>query len=271
VSRIHELADPEHVAEQYGDASRFDARVQLYKFSTEPQSWLQWVFDRLHLKSGDCVLEVGCGTANIWRENARRIPPGIDLVLSDASAGMLAEAQARLAQSNLRARFEIMDAQSLAVRSESFDIVLANHMLYHVPDRAAALAEFRRVLRPDARVAVATNGSSHLWELRQLLDRFLVRSGFLRANSRVEAFDLDAAVREVSAHFEEVEEHRRDDTLVVTELDSLLSYIRSMVPAAEQDSPRLIELAEYLRREIGTKGSFTISVRAGVVLGVRGR
>lgn len=265
------LADPAHVAEQYGDASRFDARVRLYEFSAAPQTWMQWVFDRLELKEGERVLEVGCGTGNLWRENAARLPPGLHLVLTDASAGMLVEARARLARRSLRAAFGIMDARRLALISGSFDLVLANHMLYHVPDRGAALAELQRALRPGGRVVVGTNGGSHLRELRQLIDRFRLRSGFVPANVAAEAFDLAAANREVGVRFEEIEEHRRDDTLVVRELEPLLAYIRSMVPAAELDSPRLVEVGRWLERQIGERGSFSISTSAGVVAGVRGR
>ena len=49
-----------------------------------------------------------------------------------------------------RFAYEIIDAQAIPYGTQRFDIVIANHMLYHVPDRAQAIAEMRRVLKPEA-------------------------------------------------------------------------------------------------------------------------
>ena len=97
---------------------------------------------------GERVLEVGCGTANVWRENAERVPSDVALVLTDLSPGMLGEARARLSGTPLAPEFREADAQSLPFADESFDLVVANHMLYHVPDRARALAEIRARAAP---------------------------------------------------------------------------------------------------------------------------
>ena len=43
-------------------------------------------------------------------------------------------------------KFEEIDAQSIPYETKTFDAVIANHMLYHVPDRAKAIAEIKRVL-----------------------------------------------------------------------------------------------------------------------------
>ena len=53
----------------------------------------------------------------------------------------------------------------LPFEADTFDAVVANHMLYHVPDRAQALAEMQRVLKPGGQVYLATNGLAHLREL----------------------------------------------------------------------------------------------------------
>src|SRR5581483_3702094 len=104
----------------------------------------------------------------LWRGNLDRLPPSCDVVASDYSPGMAAEAGAALDD----ARFAMLatDAQALPFGDATFDAVVANHMLYHVPDLDAALSEFSRVLRPQGRLVAATNGRGHFKEVRDILD-----------------------------------------------------------------------------------------------------
>jgi SAM-dependent methyltransferase len=134
----------------YKDASRLDARMQLHaKYSTNTQGFHTWAFAHLRLPPTCQVLEVGCGAGQLWLENRQRIPTGWDVTLSDLSAGMLATAQHQLSPYGHTFRFVVQDAQALPFADRSFDAVIANHMLYHVPNRPAAYAEFCRVLQPN--------------------------------------------------------------------------------------------------------------------------
>ena len=84
------LDDPDYVAAQYRDAANFDARVRIYElYDVSDERLPRWMFRRMRLREGERVLEVGCGTGNLWRDNAERIPAGLALTLTDLSAGML--------------------------------------------------------------------------------------------------------------------------------------------------------------------------------------
>ena len=65
---------------------------------------------------------------------------------------------------------------ALPVRDEALDVVLAAHMLYHVPDRRAAVRELRRVLAPEGTCVAVTNGANHLLPLRGLVERAASRA-----------------------------------------------------------------------------------------------
>lgn len=135
--------------EQYRDASNLNSRITLHeRFSTNPYGIFRWIFDHFDLPAGAHILELGCGSGQLWLKNLDRIPSGWSITLSDFSPGMLEEARGNLSQSGHPFAFQVIDAQSIPIEDESFDAVIANHMLYHVPDRAVALAEVRRVLRP---------------------------------------------------------------------------------------------------------------------------
>jgi SAM-dependent methyltransferase len=260
------LADPDHVAEQYQDSTRFDARVRIYElYDVSPEPWIRWLFDRLALTPGERVLEVGCGTGNLWRENASRVPERVALVLSDLSPGMLGEARARLAGLPLSPELCEADAQALPFSDESFDLVIANHMLYHVPDRARALGEVRRVLRRGGRFVAGTNHWTHLIELRELLTRFGVAGSLLRPHRDSDGFDLETAAEEISSVLDVLGVDRRLSALEIRDVEPLIAYVRSMADDARAASPALAALRACVARQIALMGAFHVGIAAGIV------
>jgi ubiquinone/menaquinone biosynthesis C-methylase UbiE len=148
---------------QYKDSRNLEARISLHqRFSTNPYNYYLWVFDRLNLKPGERVLEVGCGPGTLWVKNLLRIPDGLDVTLADLSHGMVKQARHNLNGSPHRFTHLAADAQMLPLPGGAFDVVIANHMLHHVPDEEQALSEVRRVLRDGGRFFAATNGQRHM-------------------------------------------------------------------------------------------------------------
>ena len=257
---MRRLDDPDEVEAQYNNSANFDARVRIYPlYAQNPQPLTEWVFDRLALDARDSVLEVGCGTGNVWRDNAARLPEKLDLTLSDLSQGMLREARQRLEACDVAARFEIADAQQLPFDSKAYDLVVANHMLYHVPDRPAALSELARVVAPIGRCIIVTNDWPHLIELRELLERFEVRTMMRGVGREPGFFDAETAAEEISVCFKSVRCHRYRDFLEVTDADVLADYVRSLAPAAGHDPDGYERLHEHVAEQISRLGSFSIS------------
>ena len=127
------------------------------------QPWFEWVADQLEWPPGGDVLEVGCGSGLLWA-NIAPLLPELRLTLTDISEGMLDAATAAVAPfANVDlVEARTADAQELPFEDDSFDVVVANHMLYHVPDRPRALDELARILRTDGVLMAATNGPRHL-------------------------------------------------------------------------------------------------------------
>ncbi|HZU12445.1 MAG TPA: class I SAM-dependent methyltransferase [Chloroflexota bacterium] len=253
------LTDRDSLTEhQYRDASNLEARIRLHRdFSTNPYPFHRWYFDRLDLPATAHVLEVGAGSGALWRENADRIPPGWELTLTDLSPGILADARRSL--TGLHARFAVADAQALPFSDASFDAVLANHMLYHVPDRRRAIAEFRRVLQPGGRLYAATNGEGHLQELRDLLAEYVtdmpMRGGW--------DFGLDDGAAQLRASFRDVVLYRYDDAFRITQAEPLKAYIRSMGDYWHIPETRRAELDRRIE-DLVARGPFHIGKEAGM-------
>jgi SAM-dependent methyltransferase len=262
---LSRLSDPAAVAAQYARSDDFDARVRLYRlYSTARPSWLEWLFERIDFPAQARLLEVGAGTGNLWIENGSRIPRGARIVLCDLSAGMLDAARSRLGELGLRVALQRVDVCAIPYRDGSFDRVLANHMLYHVADRARAIAELARVLAPGGRCYAATNDWTHQIEIRELAARFELESGFAPVGRDDSIFDLQTASRELSARFARVDVHRRHDHLAVTDASVLGDYVRSLCPRTRHNLARIARLEKHVAREIEAMGSFHLTVSAGV-------
>ncbi len=122
------------------------------------------------------------------------------------------------------------DAQALPFADDSFDVTLAMHMLYHVPDRARAIAELRRVLRPDGVALVVTNSNTHFEQLDDLLvECALAVTGVERMPVRAHiSFTVENAPAELGAVFPSVEARLLESELIVDEVEPVLDYARSM-------------------------------------------
>ena len=106
------------------------------------------------------VLEVGCGTGEFAARVASALPD-TDLVAIDQSERLVEVTSSRGVASRLA------DVQDLPFADDSFDVVAALWMLYHVPDLHRGLAEIGRVLRPGGTFVAMTNGDGHLAQLRR--------------------------------------------------------------------------------------------------------
>ncbi len=143
--------NPKYLKEkQYKQSGPLNARINLHqKFSTNPVDWHEWVFSQLELNNGMKILEVGCGPATLWQVNSRLIPDDFNGYLTDFSYGMVKTASEKGLPKN-SIKFINSEAQAIPFPEGYFDIVIANHMLYHVPDLQLTLKEIFRVLKNQA-------------------------------------------------------------------------------------------------------------------------
>jgi ubiquinone/menaquinone biosynthesis C-methylase UbiE len=258
------FTDPNYLTtNQYRDSSNLDARAAIHqRFSTNPYGWFNWVFDKLSVLPDNArILELGCGPAYLWKENATRIPAGWTITLSDLSAGMLDAAWRNLVVTGRNFKFEQMDAQSIPYPEETFDAVIANHMLYHVPDRRKALSEIKRVLKPDGRLFAATVGDRHLNEIGAWLSRATMKDDLPRFT---DPFLLENGLEQLQEFFSNVEMSRYEDNLRVTEVEPILAYVRSGIRAAYFSEAEMAKIEQELRQQIEHNGEIFITKASGL-------
>jgi len=254
-------------SKQYHNSTNLEARIALHaRFSLNPHGWQHWVFDQLSLSPGCRVLELGCGPGTLWLENLERLPQIEEIILSDFSSGMVAQAQKNLAGRMAAARFQTIDAQSIPYREASFDSVIANHMLYHLPERGRALAEIRRVLKPGGQLYATTGGVQHMSELYELVQSFdpeVAANGWYQEPID---FTLENGQVQMSSWFRTIELRRYVDALVVTEVEPLVDYILSTVRLSLRQERRS-DLSSFIRYQMKNNGgSIRITKDSGMFI-----
>lgn len=252
---------------QYNTSHNLNARIQLHeRYSTNPANWHRWVFDQLQIPANSRVLELGTGTAQLWLNNLDRIPASWNIVLSDFSAGMLDDARQNLADSVSRFQFAVIDAQAIPFADDAFDYVIANHMLYHVPDRTRAFAEIRRVLTPKGRFYAATNGETYLTEMKQLcVNAGITLSGVLSPSS-TSIFSLENGSEQMRPWFPHIDLVRLENGLTVTEAEPLIAFILSSVAPHEIDDAKVTKLRALIDQELAEHGAVNISKETGLLV-----
>jgi ubiquinone/menaquinone biosynthesis C-methylase UbiE len=255
-------------SDQYRDSSNLDARVMIHqRFSTNPYGWFKWVFDTLlKLPENAKTLELGCGHGLLWKENIDRIPAGWNITLSDLSSGMLDAAWRNLVVTGRAFQFKEIDAQSIPFEDETFDAVIANHMLYHVPDRPKAIAEIERILKPGGRLIATTIGQNHLKEIANWIRYVSPASEFESFGS---PFTLENGFEQLEQFFSQVTVSRYSDNLHVTEVKPIIAFILSTSHAAEIIEEELAKLEIELEQELKEKSKIFIQKDSGMFEAVK--
>ncbi|WP_035322175.1 class I SAM-dependent methyltransferase [Peribacillus kribbensis] len=212
---------------QYKNSGNLDDRIQFHQtYSLNPKDWHVWLFESYHIPSHARILELGCGNGAVWAKNKDRIPESWDITLSDFSTGMLADAKKNIGEA-ANIDFQQLNAADIPFADHSFDVVMANHMLYHVPDRKKALQEIKRVLRPGGVLYSSTNGVTHMAELNEWVAEFDSELRFPSTYEHAVQYGLENGREQLEGFFPEVDLLLYEDGMAVPDTDAVIRYILS--------------------------------------------
>jgi SAM-dependent methyltransferase len=256
--------DPDYLREhQYKDPQNLNARIALHaRYTKADEPWYAWLARRLVWPEDGDVLEVGCGSGALWVQIAPLLPR-LRLTLTDLSDGMVAAAAAAVAAlpSIELAAARTSDVRDLPFGDEVFDVVVANHMLYHVPDPRLAAAQFARVLRPGGVLMAATNGPRHLGAIGDISREVLGWSPFDATNRR---FGLSGGEEVLRAAFASVTWHLHPSTMVCTDPADVVAFLESSTAGQEASPAQRVELRDAVRARFAQGGGqLAVQVEAG--------
>ena len=251
-------ADAAWLHEQYSDSSRLQTRIEAHRcFSERSESFAAWVVDGLDVGSDDLVLDAGCGYGACFDELRRR---GARVVGIDRSTAMVGKTpQPGFTGSPLG--LGVGDLQALPIADGAMDRVLANYVLFHVPDVPQALREIRRVLRPGGRAVLTTNASDSQAVLIELHRLAAQAAGYTPSPRRTLRFtELDEP--HVAAEFAQCRLDTWDDAFLFPTVSDALRYYATGPIDSVADRPAdnrhraaiTAEMSDLIQREIARHG-----------------
>jgi SAM-dependent methyltransferase len=248
----------------YASPHKLAVRKSLYRHAdVSPPPPDQPIREAIALCGEERVIDVGCGTGQYvaaLRETGHQGP----LVALDLSEGMLASVDGTCAQK------VVGDASALPLATGIADVVLAMSMLYHVPDIAAAVREFRRVLRTGGILLASTSSADDKPEIYDVWSEAMSHVAGREIDLRQTAvrFTTENGSAILGACFTDVHINAWSVTLRVpsaTEIrdyaDSARDFYESLLPDPERWS-RAMDLTEQFAAErINRDGHFVVTIK----------
>ena len=139
----------------------------------------QVTLDRIGLKPGQRVLEVGPGPGRLLIRAAQRVQPGGKVVGLDIQPGMIELLEARAAQAGASNLTPILgDATQSHFSPDSFDVIYFCTALGEIPDRAAALSHCHAALKPGGHLSITEIFPDPHYQSRATVQRLAEAAGF---------------------------------------------------------------------------------------------
>ncbi|MDR3594556.1 methyltransferase domain-containing protein [Clostridium sp.] len=249
------------VREQYKSDKNLNIRSNLHNYNTNKIDFDKWCFNQINFSENSKVLELGCGTGKLWFKNKDNIDKNLDITLSDFSRSMIKIAKGKLKDVPHEFSYEEINAENIPYENESVDIIIAQHMIYFIPDIEKALGEIQRVLKPKGTFYVTANSCESMKELNKLAEKFAPNLG-LDSNGYSERFDLEHGRGMLEKYFSKVDVEILDGKIIVDEAEPVVSYKASTI----QGSAILVgekkkEFTKYLEDYIRENGDISITTK----------
>ncbi|GAA0122597.1 class I SAM-dependent methyltransferase [uncultured Clostridium sp.] len=248
--------------EQYKNAENFNLRTKLHSYNTNKTDWNNWCFNQMSFPSKARILELGCGTGELWLKNKESVNSEWNITLSDFSASMLQNAKEKLDQIGQNYIYKEIDAQNIPYEDESFDVVIARHMLYLVPDIEKALSEIKRVLVKGGIFYVTANSCETINELNNLIEKFDFTLG-LHNNGMCYRFQLENGQALLEKYFSEVNIEVLEGKIVTSDVDAIVSYKASSIKGTSVlVGKKKDDFRKYIDDYIKKNGDISITTKA---------
>ena len=250
---MNKMRDSSTVKKQYETTTNLKTRISLHeKYSTNKLGFGNWLFSNYQFGEQSSILEVGCGPGDLWKDHSASIRNIKRLVVSDFSKGMVDAARANIGDFE-NIEYKIIDVSDISFPDGSFDFVIANMMLYHVPVIGKAISEIRRVLKPHGILYCATFGENGI--AKYINNLFSELELALSIDS---SFTLQNGGQKLGKEFSKVKRIDYKDGFEITDSSDLADYILSLSSLMNSGNLSHAKLVEVFEKEKDSDGLIKI-------------
>ncbi len=265
IDDIKSLESEKELLQRIQDVSSLNESVNLMeRFSNNTEGWYRWVFKNIDFVSGNNILELACGNGALWVKNSDCILNDTNIILTEIFENMINEAKINLNDSSGRFKFMLANLNKLPFEDNSFDIVIANHILFFMKDLDEVLSEIKRVLKPGGCVYCSTIGESNMKELDKLMHSFSSNI-VLHEDKLYSKFGLENGEEILQRYFGQVERRLYNDELIVNDTNGILEYIYS-IPGniLEIIDTKKKEFERYIKQSVEEEGPIYLTNSLGI-------
>ncbi len=260
------------VRRMYSSENALRTRQDIHdQFSLPAIDYPQWALSNVSWRGDERVLDVGCGPGRWFAPLIESLPAveytGVDLfpvmVVGHPQHDRLVQA----------------DAAYLPFAAQQFDVVMANHMLFHVDDPEKAVVECARVLKPDGFLMATTNSVTTMPQLQTLIRRaitLLMPPGATAMHipaHHTDNFTLESGTRLLARHFYAVVRYDLPGTLVFPAVEPVIAYLESTRMVRETELPTgvnwddvMLIVREQVNRVIDHFGQLEVQKLSGLLV-----
>ena len=255
---IHLTGMENSLKAQYRNSTNISARIRLHRlFSSNKQGWFPWIYEQCQITEGMKILELGCGNGRLWIENKAKLPADCEIILSDISEGMIRDVRREQSLQDDRFSFAAFDCHAIPYEDASFDLVIANHVLFYCKDVDRVCSEVGRVLKPGGRFVCGTYGVAHMQEVSRLVTQFDDRIT-LSGENLYEHFGKENGAQALAPYFAEVDWQQ---------YEPLIEYVLSCHGNQNQYIlEKYNKFRKYVEGQI--RNGYTITKDAGIFISV---
>ena len=246
------------IVRQFSSPDNLKSRINGHdQLCTNLEGWFPWVQKHIGLKGGESIFEIGTGTGDLWSKN--NLNMDVNLIVSDKFLPMVLGTSAALSSPGVQ-----IDAQHpLPFSENTFDIVVADHMLYLMKDIPHTLKEINRILKPGGRLIASTSGTHHLEDMHKLILG-------PEATTPMRPFSLENGGHILSNVFPNVIMNEYPDSWLIDtpeKANIFVRYAKSVsMPALPDIKQRMADFEEYVSATISRGESITIPKHSGLFI-----
>lgn len=238
------------------------------------RNFASWALGLVAPQTGTVVLDAGCGWGRFTGplfEKFNLVPANVFCV--DSSLGMVFSAREEAERRLQYARFAAAEIQSLPFRANGFDGVMANHVLYHLPQIDVGVRELARVVKQDGWLLATTNSDDVRVPVLEFHYKALDTLGIDYESEAESPFSMENGKQRLENGFGVIDSfYFEDETRYESAEEFLIAYKKigryqnlvartDVEPALKRQLPRLVR--QQAQEEIAKEGELLCPVRMG--------